>query len=272
MAATDTLSPAQQGALDQLRTDGIAVVRFTDLFDQELWDEAVADMATFVESSGERAALLGDKPSGKEEVIFRRFWAKGSGSEPELSIDSPWLRIVASDELLGIVNAYRDTKTRIFYVDNWFTPNYPAQEKRVASQRWHRDPEHEHVVKLFIYFSDVGDGAGPFEYVRSSATGGRYGDLWRHGTSDEWYPPEAELETAVAPEDRLVMKGPKGTLVLCDTGGFHRGGFAKTNPRILAVATYLQPELKGKYDQARFRVDYAGRQSELSEAQRASLS
>jgi len=69
-----------------------------------------------VESSAERAALLGDKPSGKEEVIFRRFWDKGSGSEPELSIDSPWLRIVASDELLGIVNAYRDTKTRIFYV------------------------------------------------------------------------------------------------------------------------------------------------------------
>jgi hypothetical protein len=271
MATTDTATGARAVALEALREDGIAVVRFTDLFDQSLWDEAVADMEPFISESREKAGSLGDKPAGKEEVIFRRFWDKASGTAPELSIDSPWLRITASDDLLGIVNEYRSTQTHLFYVDNWFTPNYPGATKRVASQRWHRDPEHEHVVKLFVYFSDVDDGSGPFEYVRSSSTGGRYGDLWKHGTSDEWYPPEDELEAAVAPEDRLTMKGPKGTLVLCDTGGFHRGGFAKDSPRILTVATYLEPDLKGKYGDARFRVDYAGKQDSLSPAQRAAL-
>ena len=268
-AATEHLTDVQRVALDALREDGIAVIDFQELFGSALWDEATADIAPFIAESRDAMDALGDRPAGKEEVIFRRFFDKAADGVPTFSLDSPWVRITASDELLGIVNAYRDTQTKIFYVDNWFTPPYPGATKRVASQNWHRDPEHEHVVKLFIYFSDVDEEAGPFEYVRSSATGGRYGDLWRHGVSDAWYPPTEELEAAVAPDDRMTMVGPAGSVVLCDTGGFHRGGFAKSKPRILSVATYLQPELKGKYADARFAVEQDGR--ELSPAVRAAL-
>jgi hypothetical protein len=158
----------------------------------------------------------------------------------------------------------------LFYVDNWYTVPYPNAGERVASQRWHRDPEDEHVVKLFVYLSDVDDGAGPFEYVRGSATGGRYGDLWpwqRQGLTAI----SDELEDAVAPEDVLTMRGPAGTIVLCDTGGFHRGGFARTAPRILSVATYLTPGLKGKWGRRRFDVDFEGREDALSEAARTAL-
>jgi hypothetical protein len=271
-AATESLSAVQERALGALRRDGIAVLRFGELFDEVLWAEAQRDIAPFVAASEEAAKAMGDRPSGKEEVIFRRFFDKASTEEPELSIDSPWLRIAASDQLLGIVNAYRETTTRLFYVDNWYTPAYPGAQERVASQRWHRDPEHEHVVKLFVYLSDVDEGAGPFEYVRSSTGGGRYGQLWRWGgSSDDWYPPTEELEAAVAEEDRLVLSGSAGTVVLCDTGGFHRGGFARARPRVLAVATYLQPGLKGKFGRSRFAVDFGGREHELSRPVRAAL-
>jgi hypothetical protein len=269
-AATENLSGVQRHALDSLREDGIALIRFDELFDDDLWQEALADIAPFVQESQQAAASLGDRPLGKEEVIFRRFFDKAANSQPVLSVGSPWMRIAASDELLGIVNAYRGKPMRLFYVDNWFTPAYPNAEERVASQQWHRDPEHEHVVKLFVYLSDVDDGAGPFEYVRSSTTGGRYGDLWRWGGGDD-YPPAGELEAAVTGEDHLVMRGPAGSVVLCDTGGFHRGGFASTKPRILSAATYLQPGLKGKYAKARFKVDYDGREVALSPQVRAAL-
>jgi hypothetical protein len=268
-AATEGLTNVQRGALEALREDGIAVVAFDDLFDETLWRDAQDDIAPFIRESEEASRDMGDQPHGKGEVIFRRFFDKGGDYLPEFSLDSPWVRIAASDELLGIVNAYRDTSTRLFYLDNWFTPPYPGAEKRVASQRWHRDPEDEHVVKLFVYLSDVDEDAGPFEYVRSSTTGGRYGELWRWGQGDDWYPPADELEAAVADEDRMVMNGPAGTIVLCDTGGFHRGGFAKVRPRILSVATYLRPELKGKYTKARFTVAADGR--ELSTQVRAAL-
>jgi hypothetical protein len=268
-AATKSLTDVQVGALDALREDGIAIVRFGDLFEDSLWRDANDDIAPFIARSEEVARDMGDRPSGKGEVIFRRFFDKGADSVPEFSLDSPWLRIAASDQLLGIVNAYRDATTRLYYLDNWFTPPYPEAEKRVASQRWHRDPEDEHVVKLFVYLSDVDEDAGPFEYIRSSTAGGLYGELWRWGKGDDWYPPADELEAAVADEDRLVLNGPAGTIVLCDTGGFHRGGFARARPRILSVATYLRPELKGKYAKARFTVADDGR--ELSPQVRAAL-
>ena len=124
------------------------------------------------EGGGDRPAVLRQGGEGRGQE---------SGSKPAFSIDSPWLRIAASELLLDVVNSYRERLTRLFYLDNWFTVPYPGAGQRVASQRWHRDPEDEHIVKVFVYFSDVDEEAGPFEYVRGSSAGGRYGDLWAVG-------------------------------------------------------------------------------------------
>jgi len=260
--------------VDALRSDGIAIVRFVDLFGEELWQDACADIEPFIEETQEATRGAADRPAGKEEVIVRRFFDKAAkngdakDSKPRFSIDSPWLRIAASEFLLDVVNSYRERLTRLFYLDNWFTVPYPGADQRVASQRWHRDPEDEHIVKVFVYFSDVDEAAGPFEYVRGSTEGGRYGDLWAWGDGHR-YPPPDELESAVAPEDRVTVTGPAGTIILCDTGGFHRGGFARENPRILAIQTYLRQDRKeGK---RRFTVDFAGREETLSPQVRAAL-
>ena len=48
--------------------------------------------------------------------------------------------------ILGIVNAYRDEWTKLYYLDNWFTVPFADTNERLASQRWHRDPEDEHLA------------------------------------------------------------------------------------------------------------------------------
>ena len=269
MVSVDALNDVQRHALEALQTDGIAVLAFEELFGAELWFQMQDDIVRFIGRSEEKARRLGDQPASKGAVIFRRFFMKNSGTVPEFGLDSPSLRIAASDELLGIVNAYSGSLTRLQYLDNWFTPAYPGASGRIASQRWHRDPEDEHVVKLFVYLSDVDEAAGPFEYVRSSTAGGKYGDIWRWGVSDRWYPPAEELEAAVDPEDRVVVVGPAGTMVLADTGGFHRGGFARVVPRVMCVATYLQPDAGGQEADRRLTVSADSR--ELSPAVRAAL-
>ena len=265
------LNDVQQRALHSLRTDGIVVLRFQDLFGGELWDEAVADIEPFIRETEQTTRDLGDRPAGKEEVIVRRFFEKNGtdGDRTLFSLQSPWLRYAASPLLLDIVNAYGMEPRRLFYLDNWFTVPYPGANERVASQRWHRDPEDEHVVKVFVYFSDVDDEAGPFEYVRSSVAGGRHGELWSWGKGHR-YPPAEEFDAAVPPEDRLTVTGPAGTMIVCDTGGFHRGGFARTSPRILSVSSYLPAERrKGK---RRFDVDFAGDEEALPPQVRFALS
>ena len=47
---------------------------------------------------------------------------------------------------------------------------------------------------------------------------------------------QAALLTAVAP-----FTAPKGTLILCNTSGFHRGGFASGKQRVLATFTWDSP-------------------------------
>src|SRR5437899_1152655 len=72
-----------------------------------------------------------------------------------------------------------------------------------------------------------------------SAPGGPHGDAWPWRPLGENYPTEDELERRV--DGARVFTGPTGTLLFCNTAGFHRGGFATERPRVLATATYSSP-------------------------------
>ena len=80
---TTAAATAAERVLETFRSDGIAVARFDELFGEELWQEAVADITPFVAETDARAAELGEQDDGeakgkeKDEVIVRRFYAKG---------------------------------------------------------------------------------------------------------------------------------------------------------------------------------------------------
>jgi Phytanoyl-CoA dioxygenase (PhyH) len=260
------LGEAQQRVVNGLRENGIAVVRFEDLFDDQDWAKLQADIAPFVEQGNDLLRTVGARPKTKEEFILRRF-RKHSKVMPRFSLDNPWLRIGLSDPMLDIANGYREQWTTLYYVDNWFTLPYAAADERIASQRWHRDPEEEHVLKVFLYLSDVDEDAGPFEYVAGSPTGGRYGRLWPWKEKDH-HPAEEDLYRAVEPEDVLTLTGPAGTMIFCVTGGFHRGGFARRKPRILSIWTYLSTSAERGH---RFELEPREATADLSVKVRAAL-
>jgi hypothetical protein len=259
------LNEVQQAAVDALRADGIAVLDFRSLFGEELWREASADAEPFIRATEEATRDAGDRPASKDELIVRRFFHQAKvrvdgkkREKPRFSILAPWIRIAAGQPLVDIVNSYRGLLTRLYEVDEWFTVPYPQSGERLASQQWHRDPEDVHVVKVFVYLTDVDEEAGPFEYVRGSAAGGRYEHLWPWADGHR-YVDGADLEAAVDGGDRLTVTGPAGTMIVCDTGGFHRGGFARTRPRVLSTSTYLPPDTRKR----RFKMDYTGQQGSL---------
>jgi hypothetical protein len=230
----------QQRVLAELRSAGISLVPFDELIDDPaLWHELKADMDEFI--AGANARLAG-----------------------------PWLRYAAGDALLGVVNAYRGAMTKLVDFDLWYTVPVGEEQGRVDSQQWHRDPEDQHVVKVFLYFSEVDDEAGPFEYIPDSAEGGTYGHLWPWGKGSPRYPPTEELEQAIPASERIAATGPAGTLVICDTSGFHRGGYARSKPRILSTHTYVNKKITAdRPERRKFQVDWRGH--ELSEPSRFAL-
>ena len=260
MARLETFAPpdldeVQQRVLETMRVDGIALVSVEELFgDPQLWQTLSDDIASFTAYTEENLEEL-QAQQKKKSFLIRRFLKSGDA----FPLDNPWLRFGLSTRVLDIVNSYRNELTWMIDVDNWYTVPDPAAEDRVASQRWHRDPWDQHIVKVFTYFSDVDQDAGPFEYLRGSPEGGRNADLWpwegdevfeAHGL----YPPQDEFEAKAPAEDVLTGTGPAGTMLFADTSGFHRGGWARSKPRILSYCSYVSTRFKLS---PRFEVDWA---------------
>ena len=128
--------------------------------------------------------------------------------------------------MLDVANTYLGLWSKLEYVDMWYSVPQPSDADRKASQRWHRDFNDQHLLKAFLYLVDVDEGTGPFEYVPGSAPGGRYADAWPWRPLGENYPPDGELEQRIPEEGIRTFTAPKGTMVFCNTSGFHRGGFA----------------------------------------------
>jgi hypothetical protein len=231
----------QEDILWKLRDEGYAVVPFGELVsDPTVWAELETEADRFV---GETEAELERERAGGESALRRRegkeFVVRKYAYEVQLGLDDPWLRLGLNERLLDVANAYLGMWTKLEYVDVWYTPPVEDGDRR-SSQRWHRDFNDRHLLKAFLYLGDVDEESGPFEYVPRSAPGNELDHLWPWRPLGQNYPPEGELDRKIAGR-AVTFTAPKGTLIFCNTSGFHRGGFAVGKPRVLATVTYSSP-------------------------------
>jgi Phytanoyl-CoA dioxygenase (PhyH) len=261
------LDDSQQSILEALREDGYALTTFAELFrDDDAWEAVEAQGARFAAET--EAGLAGDREAlrvraGKEFVV--RLLSYGV----DVGVDDPWFRACASHRMLDLANSYLGLWSKLEYVDLWYSVPQHEEADRVSSQRWHRDFNDKHLLKAFLYLVDVDEGTGPFQYVPGSAPGGRYADNWPWRPLGENYPPENELEERL-PEDAFrTFTGAKGTLLFCNTAGFHRGGFATAKPRVLATVTYSSPASLAALTERSYR--FAGSLDELDASTRFAL-
>lgn len=230
------LSDIQRTALASLRDRGVAFVRFDDLIgDATLWQQVSAMADAFVDSPAVRKAMeTFDLASAGKAYIVRQ--------HPEiparLTLADPLLRLALHQHVIDVVNAYCGMWMRLHYVDSWYTLPLSTTRPRVASQNWHRDYEDRRLVKGWLYFSDVTEDSGAMEYIPDSRRdNGKFGHLWRRRF--ELYPPAEAVDAKIPASERLRCVGPRGTLVLCDTTGLHRGGYATRGARLFSTWTFI---------------------------------
>ena len=232
------LDELQRRIVLDVEAQGFSVVSFSDLFPPETWLELealgrrfIADTETDLAAGGEHVKVR----EGKEFVV--RLLSYGV----DVGLDNPWFRVCASRRMLDLANAYLRMWSKLEYVDAWYSVPQPKEATRISSQRWHRDFNDKHLLKAFLYLVDVDEDMGPFQYISGSQPGGQYADAWRWQPLGENYPTEGELEERIPASAAKVFTAPKGTIIFCNTAGFHRGGFSTTEPRVLATVTYSSP-------------------------------
>jgi hypothetical protein len=233
-----SLDETQRRVIQELDEAGYSLVHATELFSDEAWQAIQAEAAEFVERTERGLA-------GESEELRRRpgkeFLVRKYDVRSVVPLDNPWLSACISRRLIDIATAYLQLWSKLEYVDMWYSLPVGEGAERKASQIWHRDFNDSHLLKGFLYLADVDERSGPFEYVPGSQPGGP------HAGIHPWEPmgvgriSDKELAKHVSPGDVRTFTAPKGTLILCNTSGLHRGGFAEASPRVLAAVTFCSP-------------------------------
>jgi len=241
-------APAPRGAaarvLTTLRRDGIAVLPAAELF-------GPSGLAAPLIAAAEELETAWAPRLGELREAYRSGAATGKQkrySIPLLPDGAPapggiFTAFALQPPLVEVANAYFGMYTVLTHCNVWH--NFMASGQPEQSQLWHRDPEDRHILKVFFYLSDVGEGAGPFTYARG--THRTPSKVAPHSRVDGGTPRSTDEELArLAPRACwLAACGPRGTLVLADTRGYHKGGWGASAERIVYVCEFLASGAKG---------------------------
>ena len=164
------LDDAQRGILDEVQQHGFAVRSFDELFTADDWQAIAEQRDRFV------SATEADLAAGGEHVRVRpgkEFVVRLQSYGVELGTDDPWFKVVSSRRLLDLANTYVGMWSKLEYVDVWYSVPQPEAAERISSQRWHRDYNDKHLLKVFLYLVDVDESMGPFQFVAGASRAAR---------------------------------------------------------------------------------------------------
>ena len=245
------LDELQQKVLGELERQDYAVLPFADLVtDAALRERIYAEGNAFVAATVE--SLKADDATARD--AYKDFLVRRDGWRfTNTPLYSPWFSCCISGRLLDLANAYLRMWSKLQYSDFWYSIPVPQDSARVHSQRWHRDYDDRYLLKAFLYLVDVDAETGPFEFVSGSARG-ELADFYPWYPLSPAFPKEGEFERTVPESSVRTFTAPAGTLVLGNTSGFHRGGFATAKPRVLAAATYCSPASLAALTEKNYRV------------------
>ncbi|CAN5519522.1 hypothetical protein BH18ACT1_BH18ACT1_10520 [soil metagenome] len=232
--------PAGEAArvADDMAREGVAVTTVRALFgsDDRLRDlqAAAATLEEVHADELEAARRSVDVGATGEKTYLVRLLGDIATAEPR----SPWARLALSPELRGVANAYFGMATQVRDYNVWRNLQTLTQPRE--SQLWHRDWREDHfVVKAFVYLEDVDEGRGPFTYLPGTHVRGRRRLLPETTVEGHHLRSTDEQIEAVAPRSEWrQVTGPAGTIVLADTTGYHKGGWARTGDRLLYTCLY----------------------------------
>lgn len=215
--------------LSELNEKGIAITTqetllgndYFDLLDREVL-RLEKELAPEIERARECASDVVDRE--KKYALFLL-------GTPRLSLDCIFVRFAIQDTILDIANAYFGMYTKLRYYNVWHT--FSTQAPPRESQLWHSDGDDKHAFKCFAYLSDVGEGAGPFTYAPETHPKGRIKSHPKKLPGLGGRSSDEEMAKIVPVDAWIKATGRKGTIILADTRGYHKGGLARTDDRIM---------------------------------------
>ena len=254
---TFNLTEWEESILRDLQSDGIASFNIDILLNEGDRDQIFEHVNTLTQA----------KPKKSIKTFFEYFIG-GYFPEKEQIFNQkdPLFNLAVNESILKIINNYLRAKSKLCYVELNRTLVQPGREKQL-SQKAHRDPGLHKCIKAFIYYNDVTETDGPFHFLPRTNITGELGHVVPNfkNNAGSFYL-KAENEDLLSDQKPKICTGAKGTVILCDTTGWHFGGSSEDKPRIMSTFVYYPT-----FEIIQSRLKYDGYVSELSELQSSFL-
>lgn len=239
----------QEHIISTLKKDGIAFTRIDELFGSSFFQQ----LKEFTDRKLSREEIVGKIKSQKESLVEKIeggglkkrekdffVWLWSQEEHEPLDTANPFIKMILDEKIIQIVGGYLNFAPRLSIFSLILTLVMPPGSKAYLSQRWHRDPDDKKLIKMFVYLTDVFDEeSGPFRYVKRSHFGSKWRHLFPQKPPAGNYPPEGALEKRIPQENFVTCFGKAGTVIFCDTSGFHKGGFCTEKERIMFTSAYI---------------------------------
>lgn len=240
------LNEEQTVILHELKENGFVMLPAHKAFSPTQWSAYTTAIDAFLQNPATQQNRYNYYAAGKTEgnvtdkQFNKTFIIMGTGVYPDFYQRTPLQDIKDNAFLKPVINNYYGQQTKAIYADYWYTLKTHNPGKDVYSQAWHCDPEGDRIIKMFIYFNDVNEQNGALQYIKGTQRGGKNsGPLKGIARHTSHYPTEAFVNENFPKEDIVYATAPKGTIVICDTRGLHRGGKCLDGERIMGVLEFM---------------------------------
>jgi hypothetical protein len=191
------------------------------------------------------AELVGEIQKTRANMVssdgIKSYFLPLLGSQPILDPNNIFARFALHPHILNLVNGYFGMLTKLRYYNVWH--NVVSQDSPRESQLWHRDPEDRAVLKVFVYLTDVDANCGPLSYAPGTHMYGNIKKaapftLYNEGNAYVQRSDDEQIAAIIPKSKWITATVPKGTIVVVDTRGYHKGGYVREGDRILYTCAF----------------------------------
>lgn len=235
----DKLTPIEEKIVGSLNKNGIAISTIDELLgENSLFQELNSATNNILEERKEEISQLQSKANEEDTIGNKTFNMELLPSVSDFDENDIFAKFPLNNVFLNIANSYFQMYAKLRYYNVWKT--FASKGTSRESQLWHFDREDRYILKMFLYLDDVDEGTGPFTYAPGTH---KKGSL--NGLEPEYFIEGGVQRTTdeqmnrVFPEEKWVKGiGKKGTIIFADTRGFHKGGEARTNDRLMFTCMF----------------------------------
>ncbi|MEP1034892.1 phytanoyl-CoA dioxygenase family protein [Ekhidna sp.] len=222
--------------------------------DKNLITELSRQGFTVIENflSGEECGLISKEIDSIIKNRNKEIWKDTHASDHRIFgaeiISESILEFHSNERLKTLGEAYLNTP-----LVNYMTLGARLEAKTMnkgSGGGWHRDSTYEHQFKSIVYLSDVEEKNGPFQYVNCSHRTRSVLKTIGIGTNNNRYSNE-EIEEFIRRQNLKLttFTARRGTVILVDTKGLHRGMPIESGTRYALTNYYV-----GSYKKDRFHT------------------